>query len=162
MRPDFAVTRAVDGWLEAYSQGVERRGGNVKYSVGTTEYMRTAGGHGVTLECGQHDDPQGSEVAYAAIRRTLAHLDLTGEAAPAPAARMETVRLCTVVDRQHRDDRFERPWNSFDPVCTGDVIGRHADGTLETAPRDGCVVFPNGDAESGNERFYFAEPRSRL
>lgn len=38
-------------------------------SVGTTEYMRSTGGYALTLECGQHDDPQAPEVAYCAIHR---------------------------------------------------------------------------------------------
>ncbi|MDP1680484.1 MAG: succinylglutamate desuccinylase/aspartoacylase family protein, partial [Burkholderiales bacterium] len=65
--------RMVEGWLETYARGVSRRTAaplsagsaraqtlvtNPNYGVGTTEYMRARGGYGVTLECGQHDDPQ--------------------------------------------------------------------------------------------------------
>ena len=52
------------------------------YGIGTTEYMRSQGGYAITLECGQHDDPAAPEVAYRAIRRTLAHLGLVDEADP--------------------------------------------------------------------------------
>ena len=38
------------------------------YGVGTTEYMRSQGangqgGYGITLECGQHQDPTAPEMA---------------------------------------------------------------------------------------------------
>jgi hypothetical protein len=44
-----------------------------RYGIGTTEYMRSVGGWGVTLECGRHDDPAAPEVGYRAILNTLAH-----------------------------------------------------------------------------------------
>ena len=66
--------RIVEGWMSAYADGVARRKArgltpgavheDPSYGVGTTEYMRSQGGYGVTLECGQHDDPMGAEVAY--------------------------------------------------------------------------------------------------
>ena len=37
------------------------------YGIGTTEYMRSQGGYAITLECGQHQDPAGPEVAYQAM-----------------------------------------------------------------------------------------------
>ena len=55
------------------------------YGVGTTEYMRTQGGYAITLECGQHADPAAPDVAYRAIRNTLAHLGLVDEPEPAAA-----------------------------------------------------------------------------
>jgi len=80
----LGVQRAVDGWLDTYARGAARRGGSSIYGVGTTEYMRAHGGYGVTLECGQHDDPLAPEVAYKAILNCLAHLALID--APAPPA----------------------------------------------------------------------------
>jgi hypothetical protein len=83
----LGVKRAVDGWLGTYATGVDERRAraerqpasegkrhdlDAKYGVGTTEYMRSTGGMALTLECGQHDDPHGPEVAYRAIRNTLA------------------------------------------------------------------------------------------
>ncbi len=158
----LGVTRAVDGWLDTYAGGAVRRGEAARYGIGTTEFMRTVGGHGVTLECGQHDDPQAPHVAYRAIRNTLAHLGLVDEPAPVPEAAMETLRLCAVVDREHAGDRFARDWASFDPVRAGDVIGVRADGTAVQAESDGFIVFPNVRAEPGAEWFYFARTSDRL
>ncbi|MFM7332167.1 MAG: succinylglutamate desuccinylase/aspartoacylase family protein, partial [Brachymonas sp.] len=89
--------RIVEGWLSTYAEGVKNRlartqpneragmlSTDPRYGVGTTEYMRTQGGWGITLECGQHEDPQGQEVAYSAILNTLAHLQMISTDLPPP------------------------------------------------------------------------------
>ena len=126
----LGVQRAVDGWLGTYAAGAARRAEfgrstgveldtDPRYGIGTTEYMRSVGGWSLTLECGQHDDPAAPDVAYRAIVNTLAHLQLIDAPDPAPAARMEGLRLCDVVPRLHADDAFVREWTSFDPVARG-------------------------------------------
>lgn len=166
----LGVHRFVDGWLDTYAAGVERRRAagasrreaDVHYGVGTTEYMRAQGGIALTLECGQHDDPAAPEVAYQAIHRALAHLGLSGEAPPEPVARREALRLYRVVDRAHPDDRFARDWRSFEPVQAGALVGTRHDGTPVQADADGYVVFPNPDAAPGQEWFYLARRSTRV
>ena len=168
--------RILEGWLDTYARGLKRRLAaattgsgrsqtlvtDTNYGVGTTEYMRSRGGYGVTLECGQHDDPKGVAVAKHAIEQTLALLGMTATAlAPlAPAAmEREILRLIDVTDRDDVADRFVREWRSFDVVKAGDVIGTRKSGQEVKAPADGFVVFPNPRAEVGQEWFYFAERR---
>ena len=166
--------RVVEGWLDTYARGVANRlayasadmraqmlSTDPSYGVGTTEYMRTKGGYAITLECGQHADPAAPEVAYQAIRRTLALLGLIDAPVPEPHAAPEVLRLAEVIDRLHPEDAFTRPWKSFDPVKSGEPIGQRHDGSIVSAPRDGFVVFPNPNSLPGNEWFYFAEPSDR-
>ena len=169
--------RIVEGWLDTYARGVQRRVAaaagtgtgnrtqalvtNPNYGVGTTEYMRSRGGYGVTLECGQHDDPAAVGVARHAILQTLG---LLGMISPSPAAvspKREILRLVDVTDREHADDQFSREWRSFDAVKSGDVIGVRQNGAAVTAQADGFVVFPNPRAEPGQEWFYFAQRRAQ-
>ncbi len=71
--------RLVYGWLSAYAKGVRRRAnGSIAYGVGTTEYMRAHGGCAVTVECGQHLDPNAPAVARAAIDNALRLLQMGG------------------------------------------------------------------------------------
>lgn len=166
--------RIVHGWLATYAAGVARRmaenaGENragldldPDYGVGTTETMRRLGGWALTLECGQHDDPQAPEVAYRAILATLAHLKLIDAPAPVPATGVEALHLFEVVDKTHDEDRLARSWVSFDTVRAGDVIGTRHDGTRVVAEADGRIVFPNPKAEPGQEWFYLARPSERL
>jgi len=166
--------RIVEGWLDTYARGVSRRAAapvpagsaraqtlvtNPNYGVGTTEYMRSRGGYGVTLECGQHDDPQAVAVARRAILQTLAMLKMIAvPLEPIPTER-EILRLVDVTDREHAGDSFAREWRSFDAVKTGEVIGTRHSGAEVKAPHDGFVVFPNPRAEPGQEWFYMARCR---
>jgi len=171
----LGVDRAVDGWLSTYAAGVERRiaaaraegrSGTLdlhpRYGVGTTEYMRSQGGWSLTLECGQHTDLQAREVAYRAIRNTLAHLGLVREPAPPVVAPIESLSLVEVIDKVHADDAFAREWKSFDALAAGELIGTRADGTAMHAPFDGRIVFPNAKAEARQEWYYLARPSTRF
>ncbi|OYU43976.1 MAG: succinylglutamate desuccinylase [Burkholderiales bacterium PBB4] len=166
--------RIVEGWLSTYATGVQERlartpgsdragllSTDPSYGVGTTEYMRTQGGFAITLECGQHADPAAPDVAYRAIRNTLAHLGLVDEAPPPACTDVEFLRLAQVVDKLHGDDAFAKVWSSFDPVHKGQLIGTRHDGTEVTASADGYIVFPNAKATQGNEWFYLAQRSAR-
>jgi predicted deacylase len=166
----LGVHRFVDGWLDTYAAGVARRlaagvsarEADVHYGVGTTEYMRAQGGIALTLECGQHDDPAAPDVAYRAIHNALAHLGLTAALKPAVVTDTEALRLYQVIDRVHADDHFARAWASFDRVSAGELIGTRHDGTSLVAERDGYIVFPNPNAQPGQEWFYLAKPSTRV
>jgi predicted deacylase len=170
----LGVGRIVEGWLSTYALGVRERlartpaqdragllSTDSSYGVGTTEYMRSQGGCAITLECGQHADPGAPEVAYRAIRNTLAHLGLVIEPAPASAVGVELLTLTQVVDRLHPQDAFARVWASFDALRAGDLIATRYDGTPVLAPADGYIVFPNNNATPGNEWFYLAQRSTR-
>lgn len=157
----FGICRFVDGWLDTYASGAARRGDiNPMYGVGTTEYMRSVGGYGLTVECGQHDDPAAVEVAERCIRATLAHLGISDEEPPKPVTGVEHMRIREVVDKRYDGDTFVRNWNSFDPLKKGELIGTHTDGSAALADRDGYILFPNPDACAGKEWFYVAEAMS--
>ena len=173
----LGVNRAVDGWLGTYAAGVQERRAraatldptagkrhdlDAKYGVGTTEYMRSTGGMALTLECGQHEDPNGTEVAYRAIRNTLALFGVTDDAKPSLAANPEGLHIAQVIDKFDTADTFSRAWQSFDLLEAGDVIGTRANGESLTAPKDGCILFPNAVAEANHEWFYLTEATSRF
>ena len=167
--------RIVEGWLDTYARGVQRRATsatdnismrsqtlvtNPNYGVGTTEYMRSRGGYAVTLECGQHDDPAGIDVAKHAILQTLGLLGISPVPVAPRAATPEILRLIDVTDKAHAADTFTREWRSFDAVKAGEVIGVRQSGAEVKAQGDGFVVFPNPRGEVGQEWFYFAQRRA--
>jgi predicted deacylase len=171
MARHLGVKRFVDGWLATYALGVQRRvargqGGEFNraphYGVGTTEYMRSVGGYAITLECGQHDDPQSPEVGYHAILNTLAFLGISDGVAPAPVedSEVEMLHMVDVVDREHPDDTFARAWSSFDRLQEGELIATRNDGSRLVAPRDGFILFPDALAAPHHEWYYFTQPGS--
>ena len=169
-------SRIVEGWMAAYAAGVAQRKArsltpgalheDPGYGVGTTEYMRSQGaqgrgGYGVTLECGQHDDPEAPEVAYVAIRQTLALLGLADIPLLPPAPPFECLRLAEVVDRHAEGDRYVKTWSSFDALAAGELIALRADGSEVRAPHAGHIVFPDASAQPGHEWFYLAQASAR-
>jgi predicted deacylase len=181
----LGVRRVVDGWLDTYAAGVLRRAALIasesntrgqvlagertpqadtdpRYGVGTTEYMRSVGGCALTLECGQHADPAAPEVAYRAILNTLATLGLIAQPAHLPIANPEALRLYQVIDKAHREDAFSRKWSSFDRVANGELIGVRQDGAQVVAGCEGFIVFPNPQAQPGQEWFYLARRSGRV
>lgn len=167
----LGVSRVVEGWLDTYALGVARRRDrhpdanplllDAAYGVGTTEYMRSRGGYGVTLECGQHDEANAPAVAYRAIRQTLALLGMVDAVPEPPQQAFEVLRLEDVIDLENPGDTFVREWQSFDPLRAGELIGHRHDGREVRAEQDGFIVFPNPRALPGNEWFYFARRSPR-
>jgi len=169
------VDRIVEGWMTAYAGGIERRraraaAGDVRaaaaiedpsYGIGTTEYMRSQGGYAVTLECGQHEDPQAPSVAVHAIHQTLALLGLADLPLAPPRRPFEALKLSTVIDRHDDADRFVKPWTSFDAVAEGELIALRGDSSEVRAPRAARIVFPDPNARPGHEWFYLAFPSER-
>ncbi len=169
----LGVRRVVDGWMDAYARGVVARRqraltaeagqAHPDYGVGTTEAMRRMGGYALTLECGSHEDPAGPQVAYHAIRQSLAVLGLVDQAPqpPEPMEAYECLSLMEVTDRHDPGDHFARPWASFDAVAAGELVAMRADGTPLRARENGRIVFPNEAAGVGQEWFYWAQPSAR-
>lgn len=167
----LGVSLFVDGWLDTYAAGVQRRQSlaskdgaehDVAFGVGTTEYMRSQGGYGLTLECGQHEDAAAPEVAYRAIINTLAWLGLIAEQAPQPTADRQTLRLFSVVDRLDAGDQLAEEWQSFQRLPAGTLIGTRADGSELRTDELAHIVFPNPGAAPGSEWFYLARPVQRV
>jgi predicted deacylase len=171
MAHHLGVHRFVDGWLATYAKGVERRRAQAaasgkptnplntdpRYGVGTTEYMRSTGGYSITLECGQHDDPDSPEVGYRAIVNTLAFLGISDSPKPARVTDTEEIHMTEVIDRADANDTFAREWASFNQFAKGDLIATRATGEKLVAPHDGFILFPDHKAQAGNEWFYLAK-----
>jgi len=172
----LGVNLFVDGWLDTYARGVAHRIVNsaayakhgilqnldAKYGVGTTEYMRTQGGWGITLECGQHLDMNAPQVAYQAISNTLAHLGLVDSPKPDKVSYYQSLRIKEVVDKLDSGDLFSQAWKSFDQLKAGDVIGTRHNGQQVITQYDAYLLFPNPSALPGNEWFYLAEKITRF
>ncbi len=161
----LGVAHIIQGWLDVYDRAQALRGWPPDdLGVGTNEYMRSQGGIAVTLECGQHADPAAANVAERAVWGALHSLQMLrmqqmaqSASAVLPAQPVQPVRLTDVWLRQAPGDALSRAWQPFDAVSRGDALLRRADeGFCVHAPADGVVVFPNGQANVGEELLYLA------
>lgn len=145
---------AMFGWLPTYARAAAARNGNPAEGIGTTEYLRSRGGYGVTLECGQHNDPQAADVAYDAIVRALSHLRLI-EGAPPSITVDRAIEIVDVVLCHSPDDRLVREWRTGDPVRAGETVATRKDGSRLAAYADGFIIFPDANARPMGEMYYF-------
>lgn len=150
---------AMFGWLPTYASAAAARHGDPAEGIGTTEYLRSCGGYGVTLECGQHTDPQAPGVAYGAILRALSHLQLT-DAEPPSITVERAVEIVDVVLCHSAGDCLVREWRTGDPVKAGETIAMRENGSPLVAPADGFVIFPHANARPMEEMYYFGVARS--
>ncbi len=156
----------IHGWLEIYVRLIAARERlnlprlAVTQGFGTTEYMRFAGGYGVTLECGQHDDPASIDVGYAAIRNALAHLGLI-DAPRSSVPRPKVIHMSGLVICEAHGDRVEGDWKTGEVITAGQPIARRADGEVLLASRDGFAIFPNRTPKPGEAVIYLGEASSR-
>lgn len=162
----LGVSTAIHGWLDNYARLLDIRARlpvprlNVTEGYGTTEFMRFCGGYAVTLECGTHDDPKAADIGYAAIRNTLAQLQLVDATLP-PAALSDVIEMVEVLLCEAEGDRAETGWRTGDAVKAGATLAHRADGSKVTAPRDGYIIFPNTAPKLGEAICHFGVASSR-
>lgn len=162
----LGVELMIHGWLDIYVRLIAAREQldlprlAVTEGFGTTEFMRFAGGYGVTLECGQHDDSTSPDIGYAAIRNVLDRLGLTDEPPPEPARRT-VVQMDDLVICEAEGDRLVGSWRTGDQVAKDTPIAQRADGKVVTMPRDGFMIFPNPKAKPGEGICYLGTESAR-
>lgn len=157
----------VHGWLAAFARGLclcradeGLTAAAVARAVGTTEYMRFAGGYGVTVECGQHRDPAAPGVARQAVVRGLGQLGLI---APLPAATRQSRALEIVEPILARSDQDRlKPFRAGESITRGQELGRRATGEPILAPFDGAVIFASATAQAGTELCFLCRVSSRV
>jgi predicted deacylase len=157
----LGVRDFVYGWAEAYGGG--GKGGD-RESQGTTEYARLTGTVAATLECGQHLNPDGADVGYRAILRSLLHYDMLDPACPAalalksepgtPPEEQRCVKMKSVFYSE-QGAVLAKPWRHFDFVAKGEPMALLSGGRVLAAPEDGYIILPKQNAGDGDEWFYF-------
>jgi N-alpha-acetyl-L-2,4-diaminobutyrate deacetylase len=156
----------IHGWLDIYVRLIAARERlnlprlAVTEGFGTTEYMRFAGGYGVTLECGTHEDPHAANVGLAAIHNALAHLGMV-DTPPRAAPRPSVIHMADLVICEAQGDRLEGQWKTGDAIATGQIIARRAGGEVVTASENGFVIFPNAKAKPGEGICYLGVASTR-
>jgi len=157
----------VHGWLVGHEKALRQKQAagvtdlSSLHGVGTTEFMRFAGGYGVTVECGQHLSRDAPQVGYDCVVNGLAHLGMI--ATPAPEIKLPRVlEITDVILADHDEDRLVRQFKAGDAVAEGEVIGYRADGRKIVAPYDGAVIFTSETARVNTELCYLCKASSRL
>ena len=166
------VDTVIANWSETYARGVKNRrkrdgilsppfslNYDEKYGDGTTEYARSKGALAITLECGQHEDVFAPRVGVNAILNILGCLRMTEERhnPVADNRKISYISLFDVIDKISHGDKFTKNWKTFMKIEKNEIIGISEQGKEVIAPKDCFIVFPNQNAEPGQEWFYLGE-----
>lgn len=158
----------VHGWLPAHEKALKqkREAGVTErlsslHGVGTTEYMRFAGGYGVTVECGQHLDPNGPQVGYDCVINGMIVLGMIADV-PKPAQKPRVLEISDAILANHEDDRLHKRFVAGEPVQQGEIIGRRADGSDIVMPYDGAIIFASLSSPVHSELCFLCKVSSRL
>lgn len=111
----------------------------------------------VSVECGQHEQLEAVDVAYACLRRGLDYLGLLPWPEMLPPIACTSLQLRAAVKKPSAGFKFVRPLSSMQQLAAGDVIGRDEDMEL-SAHRNCYVIMPNDAVEVGEDMIYLAQP----
>jgi len=111
----------------------------------------------VSVECGQHQQPEAAAVAYTCLRRALDFLGLLPCAEQAPPIACTRLQLRAAIKRPSPRFKFVRPLSSMQQLAAGELIGRDEDVAL-SVQRPCYVIMPNDEVEVGDDMVYVAQP----
>ncbi|MEQ8460565.1 MAG: succinylglutamate desuccinylase/aspartoacylase family protein [Sandaracinaceae bacterium] len=119
----------------------------------TIGIMQRVGRPAVSVECGQHDDPETVESAWGCALAFLRACDsLDGEA---PAGEPKFLGVVEIISRPSEGFRFTRPLNGLERIEAGEVIA--ADRIAELRVREACyVLMPNDGVPVGRDMVFLA------
>ncbi|MDX9690313.1 MAG: hypothetical protein EOM37_04600 [Proteobacteria bacterium] len=119
----------------------------------TQIYARHRGKLALTLECGQHNDPNAPEIALQAAKNALAYFKLCNLPQPRPD---EAHKLITFKQMFPKKDHgsLTQDWGHMDPIKKGDIVATYEDGGSLASPMDGYILLPKPVCDIGEEWFY--------
>ncbi len=95
----------------------------------------------MTVECGQHLDPNGPQVGYDCVVNGMASLGLIS-AQPAMVHPSSVLEISDAILADHEDDHLLKQFAAGEKVEKGEVIGKRADGSDIVMPYSGAVLLP--------------------
>lgn len=164
----FNLPMVVHGWLPAHEKVLQmkRQAGVTEnlaslHGIGTTEYMRFFGGCAITVECGQHLDPQAPQIGYDCVINGMLTLGMIEGTLP----KMQTPRVLEICDpilSQHPDDHLLKHFTAGEAVKAGENIGKRADGRDIIMPYNGAIIFASLTANLHEELCFLCKESNRL
>ncbi len=158
----------VHGWLSAFTRGRDAAGvlgrsqaASLAQAFGTTEYMRFAGGYGVTVECGQHAAPDAPEIGRMSVLRGLGQLGLIDPLPDSPI-HSRALEMVEPILALSDEDRLSRQFRAGEAVTRGQRLGTRASGEPIEAPYDGAVIFASISAAAGTELCFLCRDSTRF
>ncbi len=131
--------------------------GNPQLGKGTcTFYAHSQGKIAAVIECGNHKNPHGGQLAYESILACLHHFGLADAVKPDrfPMPSAVTVISMREMVIKDREGKFTKSWKFLDRARKNETIAIYNDGLEIKAPYDAVMIMPLETTPVGTEWFY--------
>ena len=145
---NIPIKHIMMGWIDLYAwyEEFDTIGFAKKHSI-----------PGITIECGQHSDPNSIEVAYRSIIAVLHTLTIIHTKLESLQEDQVWISVDTII-RKKSDYTFSKEWKNFDPIKTNEPIGTcYAGKESILSPYDGIIIMPNSSVEDWWEWCYLGK-----
>jgi len=106
------------------------------------------------VECGQHDDAATVDNAWTVLTRFLGSLGITDH--PASPELGPVFRLFARVVKPTHTFQLAQPFNSFDRLAPGELLGR-GEGVTISLDEEAYLLLPTPNAVRGEDLVYLAK-----
>lgn len=145
---NLPIKYVMSGWTDLYEQISE---------LDTIGFTKSQGKMGITIECGQHNDPSSLQVAYKSILSVLQSLNIIKVKTTLDQRSPQKWINVDKIIRKKNGDRFLKNWENFDQVTDATIFGIDEQWIALQAPYDGYIIMPNEEVEIGGEWCYFGK-----
>jgi len=114
----------------------------------------TQGRPALSVECGQHDDAATVDNAWTVLTRFLGSLGITDH--PASPELGPVFRLFARVVKPTHTFQLAQPFNSFDRLAPGELLGR-GEGVTISLDEEAYLLLPTPNAVRGEDLVYLAK-----
>ena len=133
---------------------------DVLHSTGSDAFVNQSGGLGICIECGNHNDPNATNIAIEGIVRFLSYFNVTTEKSNNFINKQRFVNARWIY-KNKKNFTLSKDFKEFENVSKGSVIGLDGEKEIK-APYDGVILFPHNREESNTEAFLFGKENNLL
>jgi len=138
------------GWPDVYNDNEYK----LKYFT-TERYMHENSKTGVTVECGQHNDPHSIEIAEETIVKVLSCVKITQNIKDTNVSKeSQHITMKKIFVKENDNDFFSREWKHLEYVPENTRIATYSSGKTIIGEKNTVIIFPKSYAAPKEEWFY--------
>ena len=123
------------------------------HPTGTDAFVNQSGGLGICIECGNHNDPQSTQVAIDATKRFLHYFSVINLKDDYIIKNQRFIKA-EFIYKNKDYFRLSKAFKEFEKIDANSTIG--IDGVLDVkAPYNGVILFPQNQTKTNSEAFLY-------
>jgi len=128
---------------------------DVLHPTGTDAFVNQSGGLGICIECGNHNDPNATNIAIEVVNRFLTYFNVVEGKSINDTNKQRLVNADWIYRNKGRFT-LSKDFQEFEQVSESSIIGFDEEGEIK-APYDGVILFPHNRTKPNTEAFLFGK-----